>query len=84
VPARARINPSALRSRLARCEKRLQALADEAAALDARLADPALYAGGDGQQVRELNADRARVAQQVTEVEAEWLELGEQLEAGGG
>ncbi|MGC4028915.1 MAG: ATP-binding cassette domain-containing protein [Steroidobacteraceae bacterium] len=84
APARPRVNPSALRSRLARCEKRLQELSAEAATLDAKLADPALYAKADGREARELTAQRARIAQQTGEVETEWLELGEQLEAAGG
>ncbi len=80
--AKPRINPSALRSRLARCEKRLQELTAQTADLDAKLADPALYANGGG-EARELTARRARVAQETSEVETEWLELGEQLEAAG-
>jgi ATP-binding cassette subfamily F protein 3 len=75
-----RVNPSALRSRLVRCEKRMQELSAAAAALDARLADPSLYAAGNAEAARELTAERARIAQQTGDVETEWLELSEQLE----
>ncbi len=70
-----------LRSRLARCEKRLQELAAEAARLDGLLADPGLYATGATTQVRELTEQRARVAREIDEIEVEWLELSENLEA---
>ena len=59
----------------------MQELADAASGLDARLADPALYAAGRSGEARELTAERARVAQQTSEVETEWLELSEQLES---
>jgi ATP-binding cassette subfamily F protein 3 len=69
-----------LRSRLARLEKRLAELAAEAAELDAQLADPALYAPGARTRQMELTAQRARVAQETGQVEAEWLEFSEELE----
>jgi ATP-binding cassette, subfamily F, member 3 len=69
-----------LRSRLTRCEKRLQELAAEAATLDTKLADPALYAAASRNQQMELTAQRARVAQEIESVESEWLEVSEELE----
>jgi ATP-binding cassette, subfamily F, member 3 len=72
-----------LRSRLARCEKRLQELAAEAVRLDAALADPALYERAAAAQQRELTTRRAQVARETGEVEGEWLELSETLEAAG-
>jgi len=81
APATPRVNPSVARARLARCEKKLQELGVEAARLDVLLAAPGLYAKGDGSEARELNAQRARVAAQTEELENEWLELGEQLQA---
>ena len=70
-----------MRSRLARCEKRLQELAEEAARLDGLPADPGLYATGTTTQVRELTEQRARVARETDEIEVEWLELSENLQA---
>ncbi len=69
-----------LRSRQARCEKRLQELAAEAAALDAQLADPSLYAASARSRQMELTARRARVAQETESVEMEWLEVSDELE----
>ena len=79
-PAGARKNPSALRSRLARVEKRMGELAQLAKDLDGKLADPALYGAAQRAQQMELMAQRARVAQETDEVEAEWLQVSEELE----
>ncbi|MEY2853661.1 MAG: hypothetical protein RL030_793, partial [Pseudomonadota bacterium] len=70
-----------LRSRLARCEKRLQELAAEAGQLDEALGDPALYEKGAASKQRDLTTRRAQVARETGEVETEWLELTERLEA---
>ena len=69
-----------LRARLARCDKRLQELAAKATELDALLADPALYGPEARARQLELTTQRARVAQEVDQVEGEWLELSEELE----
>jgi ATP-binding cassette subfamily F protein 3 len=69
-----------LRSRLTRCEKRMQELATQATELDAALADPALYAASERQRQLELTAKRARVAQETDQVETEWLSLSEEIE----
>jgi ATP-binding cassette, subfamily F, member 3 len=79
-----RKNLSPLRSRLARCEKRMTELATSAQELDAQLTDPALYEVSQRLRQVELNAQRARVALETEEVEAEWLELSEQIEQAGG
>jgi ATP-binding cassette subfamily F protein 3 len=82
-PSGDRRNPSALRSRLARVEKRMGELAQLAKELDAKLADPALYGTAQRALQVELTAQRARVAQETDEVEAEWLQLSEELENAG-
>jgi ATP-binding cassette, subfamily F, member 3 len=69
-----------LRSRLTRCEKRLQELALQAQQLDTQLADPALYAVSERARQLDLTAQRARVAQETDSVESEWLELSETLQ----
>ena len=79
-PAAARVNPSALRSRLARVEKRMGELAQLAKDLDVQLSDPALYAASARQRQMDLTSQRARVAQETEAVEAEWLEISEALE----
>jgi ATP-binding cassette, subfamily F, member 3 len=72
-----------VRSRLARCEKRLQALSAETTLMDADLASPALYEVSERKRLEDLTAQRARLAQETDQVESEWLELSEQLESAG-
>jgi ATP-binding cassette, subfamily F, member 3 len=66
--------------RLAQLEDRLAALLAERDTLEARLADPTLYAGDDGQEVSRLTQRHAAVGSDIGRVEAEWLELSESLE----
>jgi ATP-binding cassette subfamily F protein 3 len=73
-----------LRSRLARLEKRLQELATEADELDAQLADPALYETAAHARQMQLTTRRARVARETEQVEADWLELTEEIERASG
>jgi len=80
TPAKERRNLTPLRSRLARCEKRMQELAEEAKELDAQLADPALYAAAARQRQQDLTSQRARVAQETEAIEAEWLQVSEEIE----
>jgi ATP-binding cassette subfamily F protein 3 len=72
---------SGLRSRLARCEKRMQGLSVESTQLDAELAAPTLYEAGQRKRLEELTTQRARLAQETEQIETEWLELSEQLQA---
>ena len=53
----------------------------EKAALEARLADPALYSGPQAGEVPELNRRQAELAARIEEAELRWLELHEALEA---
>jgi len=78
--AEARKALAPLRSRLARCEKRMAELAAQAKALDGQLADPALYQQEQRARQADLTAQRARIALETEQIEAEWLELTEQLE----
>jgi ATP-binding cassette subfamily F protein 3 len=84
APPKERRNLSPLRSRLARCEKRMGELAVQAKELDTQLADPALYEAGQHARQKDLAAQRARVAQETEVVEAEWLELSEEIESASG
>jgi ATP-binding cassette subfamily F protein 3 len=78
--AEARKALAPLRSRLARCEKRMQELATQAQQLDVQLADPGLYAVSERKRQLDLTAQRARIAQETEGVESEWLEISEELE----
>jgi ATP-binding cassette, subfamily F, member 3 len=71
------------RRRLESLEQRLQALMSERAQLEARLADPALYGdGADRSELPALAQRHASLGEEISAVEAEWLSLTEQLEAG--
>jgi hypothetical protein len=61
-------------------EKRMQKLALEAEDLDRELNDPSLYEPAARTKQLDLTARRARVSQETETVEAEWLQLTEELE----
>ncbi|MDE2599527.1 MAG: ATP-binding cassette domain-containing protein [Rhodocyclaceae bacterium] len=50
-------------------------------ALEAQLADPALYEKNDSALIQKLNQEQADVAEKIDTAEMRWLELQEQLEA---
>jgi ATP-binding cassette subfamily F protein 3 len=70
-----------LRQRMQAIERRLAALEGEAARLAASLADPALYARGDGAEIARLGRQQSELAAERESLEHEWLALGEQLSA---
>ncbi|HKU47060.1 MAG TPA: ATP-binding cassette domain-containing protein [Burkholderiales bacterium] len=60
-------------ARLKRLEELMSRLNAQKAAIDQKLADPAVYQ--DGEAVKALLQDQAYVARELEQVEAEWLEL---------
>jgi ATP-binding cassette subfamily F protein 3 len=76
---RSRLSP--LKAQVARCELQLERLAKDAAAIQARLAAPEVYADADKRLLRELLDQQATLARETAKTEAEWLHLSEQLEA---
>ena len=48
---------------------------EELAAIEGRLADPAIYATAGGMEARALDAERRRVAERVAQLTARWEEL---------
>ena len=83
APAPAARPDGKARRRLESLEHRLQALNSERAQLEARLADPALYGDGADRSSLPLLAQRhAALGDEISAIEAEWLTLTEQLEAG--
>jgi ATP-binding cassette subfamily F protein 3 len=50
-------------------------------AIDAQLADPALYGEAQKDLVKTLIVDQAYVARELAQLEAEWIALQEQLDA---
>ena len=77
-----------LRAELRRIEEDLARCETERRDLEARLADPSLYAGnadadrrGSGDAARDLPLRHGRLLGQIATLEERWLEIGEQLEA---
>ncbi|HUB48262.1 MAG TPA: ABC-F family ATP-binding cassette domain-containing protein [Acetobacteraceae bacterium] len=77
--ARAALAP--LRRQAKEAETRLGKLAAERAALETRLADPALYAAGRAAEVTAANTRLAAIAREQADAEAAWLAAEEALEA---
>jgi ATP-binding cassette subfamily F protein 3 len=83
APAPAARPDGKARRRLENLEQRLQAMMSEQAQLEARLADPELYGDGvDRSELPALAQRHAALGEEISVVEAEWLSLTEQLEAG--
>jgi ATP-binding cassette, subfamily F, member 3 len=66
--------------RLDTLERALEAALSERHALEAKLADPALY-GADGSGIAALSERHAALGTEITRLEAEWLDLSESLGA---
>ena len=77
--ARAALAP--LRRQAKDAETRLAKLTAERAAIEARLADPALYAPGRASEITAANARLAAIARETAAAEAAWLEAEEALAA---
>jgi ATP-binding cassette subfamily F protein 3 len=77
--ARAALAP--LRRRAKDAETRLAKLTAERAAIEARLADPSLYAPGRASEITTANARLAAIARETEAAEAAWLDAEEALAA---
>jgi ATP-binding cassette subfamily F protein 3 len=75
-----RDNEKSSRARVKKIETRIASLSSELATLEARLADPATY-NGPTQELMKLGQRQAELRAEKEILEAEWLELYEQLEA---
>jgi ATP-binding cassette subfamily F protein 3 len=69
-----------LESRLKRLEEQMEKLNAKKSALEAQLADPAIYGEAQKDALKAMLLDQAYVARELAELEAEWLALQEQLE----
>jgi ATP-binding cassette subfamily F protein 3 len=78
--AEARVQLAPLRRQAKAAEAALHALAKERAAIEARLADPALYAASRVAEVTAANTRLAAIAREVEAAELAWLEAEEALE----
>jgi ATP-binding cassette subfamily F protein 3 len=69
-----------LESRLKRIDEQMAKLSAKKTAVDARLADPAIYGEEQKDTLKTLILDQAYAARELEQLEAEWLELQRQLE----
>ena len=72
-----------IEKQIAQLEKRLDSLNTRKAAVDARLVDEAIYAEANKEELKRLLLEQAELAQELEEVEGEWLALQEVLEGLG-
>jgi len=79
--ADARAATAPLRRRARDAEARMGKLAAEQAKLEAKLADPAIYAPGRVAEVTAAQTRLAAIAREMAAAEAEWLEAEEAIEA---
>jgi ATP-binding cassette subfamily F protein 3 len=70
-----------LESKLKKVEEKIAALTAQKAAVDAELADPAIYEADKKPRLKTLLADQTAQTKALAELEEEWLSLQEQLEA---
>jgi ATP-binding cassette, subfamily F, member 3 len=69
-----------LESRLKRLDEQMEKLSAKKAAVDAQLADPAIYGEDKKDALKALILDQAYAARELEQVESEWLELQRQVE----
>jgi ATP-binding cassette subfamily F protein 3 len=81
--AEARVATAPLRRRAKDAEARIAKLEQERGRLEARLADPALYAAGRGPEVAAANTRMAAIGREIAAAEADWMAAEEALEAAG-
>ncbi len=70
-----------LRQKIAKLEKLLDKLSAESEALDAKLADADLYNEENKTRLTNLLKQKGKVDNELEDVEMEWMDAGEQLEA---
>ena len=80
APKQAPVDPKPLRDALKKLERQVEKLTAELKAMDARLADPALYADA-GRDVPKLQREHAELKKRLSAAEEEWLATANQLEA---
>jgi len=70
-----------LETRLKRLDEKIAKLTTQKTAIDAQLADPAIYGEEKKDVLKGLIVDQAYVARELAQLETEWLELQAQLDA---
>jgi ATP-binding cassette subfamily F protein 3 len=77
--SRARLRP--LKESIARLERELEAQQASLAAIETRLADPALYDTGDNEELSRLLREQGELRARIDTLEQRWLEEQEAVEA---
>ena len=77
--AKAALRP--LEKRVRAAESQIERLDVELGAIEARLADPAIYAASASEALNELLREQGRLRQAKADAEAEWMEAEEALES---
>ena len=70
-----------LENRLKKVETAMAQRSEQKAVIDAALADPAIYEADNKPKLKTLLADQVECTKELEQLEGEWLELQEQLEA---
>ncbi|HUR41493.1 MAG TPA: ATP-binding cassette domain-containing protein [Verrucomicrobiae bacterium] len=71
------------RAKVGKLDAQLNKLSVQLHALEARLADPSLYAGGRSEETARLEREQRELRKAVAKVEHEWLAAADELEASG-
>jgi len=69
-----------LETRIKRMEEQMAKLNTRKQAVDARMADPAIYEEANKEELKSLVLDQAYIARELEELEAEWLDKQAELE----
>jgi len=69
-----------LRNKVKKLEQELDVLQQKKSALDAQLADPALYADAAPEQIKSLSIEQRQIEQALEQVEEAWMLASEELE----
>src|SRR5262249_23651081 len=72
---RNRLTP--LRAAVEKCEREIERLTKERAEIEAQLQSPELYADGGKDRLRKLTETQGRIARELADTEAQWLEYSE-------
>jgi len=70
-----------LRNRISKLEKSMEAKQAELNKLTSALADPALYEGEQNEKIQRLLQEQGALKSELEDIEMEWLEANEELEA---
>ncbi|WP_308364791.1 MULTISPECIES: ATP-binding cassette domain-containing protein [unclassified Microbulbifer] len=73
-----------LTDKLKRVERQMSQAEKKLAELENQLADESLYSGGQQEEIARLNREQSQQREALDELEMQWLEISEQLEAARG